>query len=60
MAFINIYITVDETTALTKTTKRAISEEKEGDGHCQTHCPLTVHERRGSNECTANATQYVF
>ncbi|CCD71891.1 Zinc transporter ZIP3 [Caenorhabditis elegans] len=49
-------LVVDETTALTKTTKRAISEEKEGDGHCQTHCPLTVHERRGSNECTANAT----
>lgn len=42
---------VDETTALT--TKRANSEDKEG--HCQTHCPLTVHERRGSNECTANA-----
>uniref|UniRef100_A0A1I7U5W1 Zinc transporter ZIP3 n=2 Tax=Caenorhabditis tropicalis TaxID=1561998 RepID=A0A1I7U5W1_9PELO len=44
----------DETTALT--TKRAVSVEKEGEGHCQTHCPLTVHERRGSNECTANAT----
>ncbi|CAL2029822.1 unnamed protein product [Caenorhabditis brenneri] len=50
--------TVDETTALTtSTTKRAILEEKESEGHCQTHCPLTVHERRGSNECTANSTQ---
>ncbi|EGT39016.1 hypothetical protein CAEBREN_22155 [Caenorhabditis brenneri] len=49
--------TVDETTALTtSTTKRAILEEKESEGHCQTHCPLTVHERRGSNECTANST----
>ncbi|EGT46428.1 hypothetical protein CAEBREN_30857 [Caenorhabditis brenneri] len=48
----------DETTALTtSTTKRAILEEKESEGHCQTHCPLTVHERRGSNECTANSTQ---
>lgn len=47
---------VDETTALTSLTKRSVSEEKEGEGHCQTHCPLTVHERRGSNECTANAT----
>ncbi|UMM10957.1 hypothetical protein L5515_000482 [Caenorhabditis briggsae] len=48
----------DETTALTATsTKRAISVDKEGEGHCQTHCPLTVHERKGSNECTANATQ---
>ncbi|CAO4360560.1 unnamed protein product [Caenorhabditis nigoni] len=47
----------DETTALTATsTKRAISVDKEGEGHCQTHCPLTVHERKGSNECTANAT----
>uniref|UniRef100_A0A8R1DLQ2 Zinc transporter ZIP1 n=1 Tax=Caenorhabditis japonica TaxID=281687 RepID=A0A8R1DLQ2_CAEJA len=47
---------VDETTALTA--KRAQSEEKDATeaGHCQTHCPLTVHERRGSNECTANAT----
>ncbi|CAB3408983.1 unnamed protein product [Caenorhabditis bovis] len=38
----------DETTMLTKS--------DEGDGHCQTHCPLTVHDRKGSNECLAKAT----
>ncbi|CAI5438818.1 unnamed protein product [Caenorhabditis angaria] len=44
-------VVIDETTKLTGTATKG------DDGHCQTHCPLTVHERRSSNECKANATQ---